>query len=65
MLSWVEQKRSTVVEVHPIFLMLQCPPLSYSAELNGDKNINTTDATRISHVYVRIMPNNVEHKLLT
>ena len=24
----------------------------------------TTDATRISYAYVRIMPNNVEHKLI-
>lgn len=35
----------------------------YTAELIGNTHIITTDASRISHVYARIMPNNVEHKL--
>ena len=55
----------------PVISQVVCPQngttflkgLRYNAEFGGDANMNTTDATRISYVYVRIMPNNVEHKL--
>ena len=41
------------------------PQGRYNADFNGDEHMNTADATRISYVYVRTMPNNIEHKLHT
>ena len=36
-------------------------PPRYNAEFDGDKHMNAADATRISYVYVRIVPKNVAH----
>ena len=48
------------------FLRLLYPPLRSNAEFNGDKHTNTTDATRISYVYVRTtIPGSLEHKIHT
>ena len=41
------------------------PKAQCNAESNYDIHMNTTDATRFSHVYVRITPNNVKHTFHT